>query len=102
MKAAESGRPAIDFPRPPGIVTARIDPITGLLAAPEIGEGIEEEYLDGTEPTEISKPAAPVGTPGALPDDEAAAATATATAPPPPAVPMAPTGSLPEAPPPPF
>jgi len=102
MKAAESGRPAIDFPRPPGIVTARIDPITGLLAAPDIGEGIEEEYLDGTEPTEISKPAAPAGTPSALPDDEAAAATATATAPPPPAVPMAPNGSLPESPPPPF
>jgi penicillin-binding protein 1A len=100
MKVAESGRPAIDFPRPPGIVTARIDPITGLLAAPDVGEGVDEEYLDGTEPTEISKPAAPAQPPSALPDDEAAAATATATAPPPPPAPTAPNGSLPEAPPP--
>ncbi len=59
MKTAEAGRPAVDFPRPPGIVTVRIDPITGLLAAPDVGEGIEEEYLDGTAPTEVSTPAAP-------------------------------------------
>jgi len=70
------------------------------LATPEICEGIEEEYLDGTEPTEVSKPAAPSEPASALPDDEAAAATATATPPPPPAVATAPNGSLPEAPPP--
>ena len=104
MKAAEAGRPAVDFPRPPGIVTVRIDPITGLLAAPETGEGIEEEYLDGTAPTELSTPAAPAAG-AALPDDEAAAATATATAAPPPApAPPAPAnappGTLPEVPPP--
>jgi penicillin-binding protein 1A len=98
MKAAESGRPAVDFPRPPGIVSVHIDPITGLLAAPDVGEGIEEEYLDGTSPTEVSTPAATAAAPAAPPDDEAAAATA--TAPPGPAVDMPVTGTLPEVPPP--
>jgi penicillin-binding protein 1A len=101
MKVAESGRPAIDFPRPPGIVTVRIDPVTGLLAAPDVGEGIEEEYLDGTAPTEVSTPSAPSTAPGALPDDEAAAATATATVQPPaPSIAVPATGALPEVPPP--
>jgi len=105
MKSAESGRPAVDFPRPPGIVSVRIDPVTGLLATPEMGEGIDEEYLDGTAPTEQSAPAAPTTTADALPDDEAAAATATATATPPPApapppIADAPPGTLPEVPPP--
>jgi penicillin-binding protein 1A len=102
MKAAESGRPAVDFPRPPGIVSVRIDPVTGLLASPDVGEGIDEEYLDGTAPTELSPPA-PTATPANLSDDEAAAATSTATAPPPPAAPPppdAPPGTLPEVPPP--
>jgi len=100
MKAAEAGRPAVDFPRPPGIVTVRIDPVTGLLAAPETGEGIEEEYLDGTAPTELSAPAV-TAAPAALPDDEAAAATATPTAPTAPTAPAdAPPGTLPEVPPP--
>lgn len=98
MKAAESGRPAVDFPKPPGIVSVRIDPVTGLLATPETGEGVEEEYLSGTEPTEVSAPAAPA--PTATPsDDEAAAASTPAPANPPPAEPQA-TGSLPEVPPP--
>jgi membrane carboxypeptidase/penicillin-binding protein len=102
MKAAEAGRPAVDFPRPPGIVSVRIDPVTGLLAQPEVGEGIEEEYLDGTAPTEVSAPAAEAA-PGAPTDDEAAAAAATIVAPPPeapPAVQDAPAGTLPEVPPP--
>lgn len=105
MKAAESGRPAIDFPKPPGIVSVRIDPITGLLASPETGEGVDEEFLSGTEPTEVSAPAAPAPA-ATLPDDEAAAAagTATATAPTsaPPAEAPPSNGSLPEVPPPPF
>jgi penicillin-binding protein 1A len=97
MKAAEAGRPAVDFPRPPRIVTIRIDPITGLLADPAQGEGIEEEYLDGTEPTEVSKPAATTPDAGAVPDDET---TAASEPPAPAATPsMAPDpGALPEAP----
>ena len=82
MKAAEAGRPAVDFPRPAGIVTVRIDPATGLLAMPDQSDGIDEEYLDGTSPTEVAKPAAEPA-PAAPVDDEAAAA----TAPPVPAVP---------------
>lgn len=103
MKVAEAGRPAVDFPRPAGIVTVRIDPITGLLAQPEVGEGIEEEYLDGTAPTEVSMPA-PEAAPAAPPDDEAAAAAAPATAQPlpPPVSEATPAGTLPEIPPPPF
>lgn len=103
MKAAESGRPAVDFPRPPGVVSVRIDPVTGLLAQPDVGEGIEEEYLDGTAPTEMSAPA-PEAAPATPTDDEAAAAAAAATTAPPPPSPIqdAPSqGSLPEAPPPP-
>jgi penicillin-binding protein 1A len=92
MKAAEAGRPAIDFPRPPGIVTVRIDPVTGLLASPEIGEGIDEEYLDGTAPTEMSTPEA-TSTEVAPTDDEAAAAAHAEPA-------LAAPGALPEAPPP--
>ncbi len=97
MKAAESGRPAVDFPRPPGIVTVRIDPVTGLLAAPELGEGVDEEFLDGTAPTEVSAPLAPATAAPNPSDDEAAAAAATTPSPPPEAPP---TGALPEVPPP--
>jgi penicillin-binding protein 1A len=94
MKTAEAGRPAIDFPRPAGIVTVRIDPVTGLLASPDVGEGIDEEYLDGTAPTEVSSPEAPSEETAPV-DDETRAATTpqpepTAAAP----------GALPEAPPP--
>lgn len=100
MKVAEQGRPAVDFPRPPGIITVRIDPVTGLLAQPELGEGIEEEYLDGTAPTEVSAPA-PEAPPVDRHDDEAAAAAAPATAQPlPPPVSEATPGALPEVPPP--
>jgi penicillin-binding protein 1A len=102
MKAAEQGRPAVDFPRPPGVVSVRIDPITGLLAQPDVGEGIEEEYLDGTAPTEMSAPAPEAASP--TPTDDEAAAAAAATTAPLPASPVqdAPSlGSLPEAPPPP-
>jgi penicillin-binding protein 1A len=97
MKEAEAGRPAVDFPRPPGIVTVRIDPITGLLANPAQGEGIDEDYLDGTAPTEISQSPADVAATPAPVDDEAAAGTA-----PPPGDKQGaePGGSLPEAPPP--
>ncbi len=42
---------------PSGIVTARIDPTSGLLA-PEGSEGaIEEVFLEGTAPTEVARPA---------------------------------------------
>lgn len=96
MKVAGAGRPAVDFPRPPGVVTARIDPISGLLADPEQGEGIDEEFLDGTEPTEVSRPA-PTTPAAAAPDDEGAAASEPALPVSPP-VTVADPGTLPEAP----
>jgi penicillin-binding protein 1A len=40
-----------DFPQPAGIVVTRIDPVTGLLPPPG-SEGIEEYFLDGTQPTD--------------------------------------------------
>ena len=53
--------PAIEFPRPQGVVTARIDPATGMLAPPA-GAGdpaaqvaaMDEVFLEGTEPHEVA------------------------------------------------
>jgi penicillin-binding protein 1A len=56
MKAAHAGRPSTDFPRPSGIVTATIDPATGLLAYPGQTDSVEEEFLDGTVPSAVSAP----------------------------------------------
>lgn len=54
--------PAIEFPRPQGVVTARIDAATGMLAAPPTGVGdpavgaaaMDEVFLEGTEPHEVA------------------------------------------------
>jgi penicillin-binding protein 1A len=97
MKAAEAGRPAVDFPRPAGIVTVRIDPSTGLLAMPDQTDGLDEEYLDGTSPTEVAKPVTEPA-PAAPADDEAAAASAVPVAPPAAGEGATP-GTLPETPP---
>ncbi len=54
VRAASAGRPAVDFPVPPGVVTARIDPSTGLLA-PEGQQGsIDEVFLEGTAPVQAA------------------------------------------------
>ncbi|MGC4094286.1 MAG: PBP1A family penicillin-binding protein [Polyangiaceae bacterium] len=70
MKTAHEGRPSTDFPRPSGIVTASIDPATGLLAYPGQTDAIEEEFLDGSVPSETAKPDAGVGVGNGV-DDEA-------------------------------
>ena len=54
--------PAIEFPRPQGVVSVRIDPVTGLLpaepvapvdpSAPPPPAPFEEVFLEGTEPHE--------------------------------------------------
>ena len=44
------------FAVPAGIVTARIDPATGLLAYEGLATAITEQFLDGTEPTETARP----------------------------------------------
>ncbi|MEP7053137.1 MAG: PBP1A family penicillin-binding protein [Pseudomonadota bacterium] len=76
MKVAGEGKPPTEFPRPSTIITANVDPATGLLPYPGENDAIEEEFLDGTVPTEVSKPdaGADAGSPDAGPDDEAQAA----------------------------
>ena len=75
MKVAHDKKPATEFPRPSGIVTANVDPATGLLPYPGETDAIEEEFLDGTVPSEVSKPdaGADAGS-DAGPDDETRAA----------------------------
>ena len=51
MRAASAGKPAVDFPKPDGVVSVTIDPTTGELATPECPTSREEFYLAGTEPT---------------------------------------------------
>jgi penicillin-binding protein 1B len=51
MKAATAGRPVTPFIAPPGIVLARIDPMSGLLATPACPRSFEEAFYAGTEPT---------------------------------------------------
>lgn len=56
MKAALAGRPAVEFPMPAGIVSARIDPKSGKLAYDNQPDAIDEVFLEGTEPTEVASP----------------------------------------------
>lgn len=56
MKVAEASRPSVQFPRPAGLVTARIDPATGKLAYPGQADAIEEIFLEGTVPVEVATP----------------------------------------------
>jgi penicillin-binding protein 1A len=69
MKAAHEGHPVTDFPRPNGIVTASVDPATGLLAYPGQTDAIEEEFLEGTVPTEAAAPDAGAPATGAVNDE---------------------------------
>jgi penicillin-binding protein 1A len=56
MKKVHAKRPATEFPRPASIVVARIDPATGLLAYQGQEDAVDEEFLEGTAPAEISSP----------------------------------------------
>jgi penicillin-binding protein 1A len=56
MKKLHAKRPATMFPRPASIVVARIDPATGLLAYAGQEDAVDEEFLDGTAPTDVSSP----------------------------------------------
>lgn len=85
MRIAHEGRPKTGFARAPGVLSVAIDPRTGLLPPPGIPETTTEEFLAGTEPTEISPvaadadagaapaaavPSAPIATPPSPPDVE--------------------------------
>ncbi len=61
MRGAHAGRPATDFPRPDGIVDARIDKATGLLAPETANEALLEVFAQGTEPKEYVDAGAPAG-----------------------------------------
>jgi penicillin-binding protein 1A len=54
MKAAHEGRPKTGFARAAGVLSVEIDPSTGLLPPPGTRETRREEFLAGTEPTEMS------------------------------------------------
>lgn len=54
MKVAHQGKPATEFPRPPGIVEERIDPATGLLARFDQEDALVELFLDGTAPEQVA------------------------------------------------
>lgn len=56
MRVASEGRPRVDFPVPSGVVTARIDPKSGLLAYEGQPDAIDEVFLEGTVPTELATP----------------------------------------------
>jgi penicillin-binding protein 1A len=56
MKAAHGKRPVTEFPRPGSVIVARIDPATGLLAYDGQDGALDEEFLDGTVPTETAAP----------------------------------------------
>ena len=50
LERASVGYPPRSFNRPPGIVTAKIDPVSGLRLTPECSGGVEEVFIQGTEP----------------------------------------------------
>jgi penicillin-binding protein 1A len=54
MKRATEGHADEGFPVPPGVVYAKIDPATGLLAPPEFVGAISECFKAGTVPTEFT------------------------------------------------
>ncbi len=58
MKAVLADRPVRDFPVPDGIVFARIDGETGLLASASTRNALFQPFLEGTAPTERADQAA--------------------------------------------
>ncbi|WP_234023330.1 penicillin-binding protein 1A [Sorangium cellulosum] len=56
MDKAHVGRPATDFPEPPGIVRVHIDPESGTPVPSDQENAVEEVFLAGTEPTGVALP----------------------------------------------
>ncbi|MBN1611711.1 MAG: PBP1A family penicillin-binding protein [Polyangiaceae bacterium] len=69
MQAAHRGKPAVQFPRPGSVIVERIDPATGLLARFGQEDAIDEEFLEGTVPTETATDPATLD--GGAPDNGA-------------------------------
>jgi penicillin-binding protein 1A len=56
MEAAHKGKPRSEFARPPGVTTVAIDPKSGKLRAEgDTEETMDEVFLSGTEPTEVTE-----------------------------------------------
>lgn len=58
MNAVHEERPVIDFTVPEGVVFAKIDARTGLLASPHSEETVFQAFVEGTEPQEYTAPPA--------------------------------------------
>ncbi|MET0343330.1 MAG: PBP1A family penicillin-binding protein [Polyangiales bacterium] len=56
MRAAHGSAPPEPFAMPAGVVTARIDPRTGLLAYEGQQDAIDDVFLEGTEPQQVALP----------------------------------------------
>ena len=56
MAAADKTPQETDFAMPSGVITARIDPASGLLAYPDQEDAIDEVFLSGTVPVEVARP----------------------------------------------
>jgi len=54
MKVAHQGKPATDFPSAAGVVRAKVDPKTGLLARDDQKDAIDDVFLKETAPTETA------------------------------------------------
>ncbi len=65
MREALKDRPERVLPQPPGVVSARINPETGLLAADNDPDGVPEFFMDGLLPLEQSGTGAASGPSGA-------------------------------------
>ena len=50
IERASVGHPSRSFEPPPGIITAQIDPSSGLRLTPGCPGGVEEVFIQGTEP----------------------------------------------------
>jgi len=52
MTEATAGLPEAPFMPPPGIVFEKIDPATGLIANRHCPDGVQEAFIEGTQPTQ--------------------------------------------------
>jgi penicillin-binding protein 1A len=55
MAKALADKPADDFPVPDEVVSARIDPETGLLAREDAADAVDDVFRKGTEPTQYAQ-----------------------------------------------
>jgi penicillin-binding protein 1A len=56
MKAGHGGKKPEPFPMPSGVVTARIDKASGLLAYEGDPNAMDDVFLEGTVPTQTALP----------------------------------------------